>query len=61
VDQRGDRRRSTALTSSIALTVAEDESAALGCAAVIAVMPEFATNLARISNEPLAILLSSPC
>jgi len=44
------------LTFSIALTVTGREPVALGCSAVIAVMPEFATNLARISNEPLAIL-----
>jgi hypothetical protein len=35
------------------------EALALGCAAVIAVMPEFASNAARISNEPLSILLYS--
>jgi hypothetical protein len=45
------------LIFSIALTVTQRESVALGCSAVVAVMPEFATNVARISNEPLAILL----
>jgi len=33
------------------------DSLALGCAAVVAVMPEFAANAARVSNEPLSILL----
>jgi len=41
----------------IALTVTGSEAAALGCSAMVAVMPEFATNLARVSNEPLSILL----
>jgi hypothetical protein len=45
------------LTFSIAVTVTQRETVALGCSAVIAVMPEFATNLARVGNEPLAILL----
>jgi hypothetical protein len=45
------------LAFSIALAVTQSEPVALGCSAVIAVMPEFATNLARVSNEPLAILL----
>jgi hypothetical protein len=45
------------LTFGIAWTVAESESVALGCSAVVAVMPGFATNAARVSNEPLAILL----
>jgi hypothetical protein len=45
------------LTFGIALTVTQREFAALGCSAVVAVMPGFATNVARISNEPLAILL----
>lgn len=45
------------LTFGIALTVTRRESVALGCSAVVAVMPGFATNVARISNEPLAILL----
>lgn len=41
------------------LTVMPRKSVALGCAALIAVMPEFATNAARISNEPVSILLFS--
>ena len=45
------------LTFGIALTVTERESVALGCAAVVAVMPGFAATVARVSNEPLAILL----
>jgi hypothetical protein len=45
------------LTFAIALAVMRCESAALGCAAVVAVMPGFAINVARISNEPLGILL----
>lgn len=35
------------------------DALALGCAAVVAVMPGFASNAARISNEPLSILLFS--
>src|SRR5471030_653148 len=45
------------LTFRIALTVTGRESVALGCSAVVAVMPGFATNVARVGNEPLAILL----
>jgi hypothetical protein len=45
------------LTFGIALTVTGRETAALGCSTVVAVMPGFATNVARISNESLAILL----
>lgn len=45
------------LTFEIALTVTQRESVALGCSAVVAVMPGFVTNVARVSNEPLAILL----
>ncbi len=41
----------------IALTVTRRKSVALGCSAVVAVMPGFATNVARVSNEPPAILL----
>jgi hypothetical protein len=45
------------LTFGIAWIVTGRESAALGCSAVVAVMPGFATTVTRISNEPLAILL----
>lgn len=45
------------LTFLIAREVTRGESAALGCAAVVAVMPGFAMNAARISNEPLGIVL----
>jgi hypothetical protein len=45
------------LTYRIALTVTGRGSVALGCSAVVAVMPGFATNVARVSNEPLSILL----
>lgn len=45
------------LTFGIALTATQRESVALGCSAIVAVMPGFATDVARISNEPLAILL----
>jgi hypothetical protein len=45
------------MTFEIGWTVTQNESAALGCSAVVVVMPGFATNLARVSNEPLAILL----
>ena len=45
------------LSFAIAFTVTERESVALGCASVVAVMPGFAINAARVSNEPLAILL----
>jgi hypothetical protein len=45
------------LTFGIALAVTGREPVALGCSTVVAVMPGFATNVARISNEPLAILL----
>lgn len=45
------------LTFAIALDATQSESAAAGCCAVVAVMPELASNVARISNEPLAILL----
>jgi hypothetical protein len=43
----------------VSLAVAPRKSVALGCAALISVMPEFATNVARISNESVAILLFS--
>jgi hypothetical protein len=45
------------LTFRIASSVTPRKSVALGCAAVVAVMPGFATNLARVSNESLSILL----
>lgn len=45
------------LTFAIASKVVRREPVALGCAAVVAVMPGFATNAARISNEPLSILI----
>ena len=45
------------LTFAIARNVTGRESVALGCGAVVAVMPGFAINAARISNEPLSILL----
>ena len=45
------------LTFSIALEVTRRESVALGCSAVVALMPGFAIDAARISNEPLCILL----
>ncbi len=45
------------LTFAIAFTLTQCELTALGCSAVLAVMPELASNVARISNEPLAILL----
>jgi hypothetical protein len=45
------------LTFRIAFAVARRESVALGCAAVVAVMPGFAINVSRIGNEPLCILL----
>ena len=41
----------------IALAITQLESAALGCSAIVAVMPGFAMNLARVGNEPLAIVL----
>lgn len=47
------------LAFAVGLEATQSELAAFGCAAVIAVMPEFATNLARFSNEPLSILLFS--
>jgi len=43
----------------VSLAVVPRKSVALGCAALISVMPEFATNAARISNESVAILLFS--
>jgi hypothetical protein len=45
------------LTFAIARKIIGRDSAALGCAAVVAVMPGFASNVARISNEPVSILL----
>jgi hypothetical protein len=45
------------LTFGIAFGVTGRESVALGCAAVVAVMPGFAIDVARVSNEPLCILL----
>src|SRR5450432_2523718 len=39
------------LTFGIALAVTGREPVALGCSTVVAVMPGFATNVARISNE----------
>lgn len=45
------------LTFGIAFAVTRSESVALGCSAVVAVMPGFAINAARISNEPLSLLL----
>lgn len=45
------------LTFAIALTVAGREPIALGCAAVLAVIPGFATDVARVANESLSILL----
>jgi hypothetical protein len=45
------------LTFGIALAVTRRESAALGCSAVVAVMPGFAIDVARVSNEPLSIVL----
>jgi hypothetical protein len=52
---------STAIPSvfAVSLAVVPRKSVALGCAALISVMPEFATNAARISNESVAILLFS--
>ena len=47
------------LTFAIARAVLRREAAALGCAAVVALMPGFATNVARVSNEPLGIVLFS--
>jgi 4-amino-4-deoxy-L-arabinose transferase-like glycosyltransferase len=41
----------------IASAVTGSGATALGCSAVVAVMPGFATNAARVSNEPLSILL----
>lgn len=41
------------------LAVVPRESLALGCAALISAMPELAINVARIGNEPVAILLFS--
>lgn len=45
------------LTFRIALAVTLRESVALGCAAVVALMPGFAIDVARVSNEPLSIAL----
>ncbi len=45
------------LTFAIAFDATQSEAAAAACCAVVAVMPELASNVARISNEPLAILL----
>ena len=45
------------LTFAIAWMTTGRDAVALGCATVVAVMPGFATDVARISNEPLAILL----
>lgn len=45
------------LTFGIAVSVTRRESVALGCATVVGVMPGFAINAARISNEPLCIVL----
>lgn len=45
------------LTFAIGRSVTRREPVALGCAAVVAVMPGFAINAARISNEPLCIVL----
>jgi 4-amino-4-deoxy-L-arabinose transferase-like glycosyltransferase len=52
---------SAAIPSAFAasLAVAPRKSVALGCAALISVMPEFAISAARISNESVAILLFS--
>jgi hypothetical protein len=47
------------LTFAIALEGFRSEPLALSCAALVAVMPGFAGNAARISNEPLSILLFS--
>ena len=46
-------------TFAICRTITHCESLALGSAAVVAIMPQFAINAARISNEPLSILLFS--
>lgn len=47
------------LSFGIAFAVTRRETVALGCSAVVAVMPGFAIDVARISNEPLCILLFS--
>lgn len=47
------------LTFAVCLEGFHSEALAVGCAAVVAVMPGFASNAARISNEPLSILLFS--
>ena len=47
------------LTFAIGLEGFRSDALALGCAAVVAVMPGFASNAARVSNEPLSILLFS--
>jgi len=45
------------LTFAIAFAVTGREPVALGCAAVLAVMPGFAIDVGRVSNESLSILL----
>ncbi|MEI9971268.1 MAG: hypothetical protein WDO73_03995 [Ignavibacteriota bacterium] len=48
------------LTSAIAWRIVPCRSFALGCATIVALMPEFGSNAARVSNEPLAIVLLQP-
>jgi hypothetical protein len=45
------------VTFRIARAVTRCETVALGCSAVVALMPGFAINAVRVSNEPVAILL----
>jgi hypothetical protein len=47
------------LTFQIALEVLKDERAALGCAALLAAMPEFILDVARVGNECVAVALFS--
>jgi len=47
------------LTFAIVRSVVRSDAAGLGCAAVVALMPGLATDVARVSNEPLSILLFS--
>lgn len=47
------------LTFAICRAIDPNDTLALGCSAIVAVMPGFASNVARVSNEPLSILLFS--
>lgn len=47
------------LTFTIGRRLMQNQHAALGCAAVVALMPGFATDVARVSNESVSVVLFS--